>query len=802
MPQATAELDTIGRFEIIKTLGEGAQGIVYLAHDPHLGRDVAIKSLIVNGPGHRQELAGMMMAEARTLCKFQHPNIVTIYEANEDSGTPFMVLEYVAGQTIAERLKKHGAFDIDDAVRLMVGILDGLSYCHRNQIVHSDIKPANIVIADENTPKLMDFGISRVVSGNANSSENILGTPRYLAPEYITRRELTTASDVFSCGLVFYEMLTGRKAVSGQSVDEVLNNITSGSVDKPSQVNGTINSDLEAVLLKALAKDPTARYPDASAMKQALEQYLAANSSDFVAPDESQHNTTVEFLLRRIRSKGDFPTLSQSFVSLNSLFAQENQNAKTIAAVILRDFALTNKILRIVNSATNARRGGKITTISRAIVALGFSAVRDIAASLILFDHLANKTQAEQLQNEIIASLYSGIVAKQASPSCGIDNAEESFICAMFHRLGSLLTTFYLHDESEEIQQRIETDRLDPEIASHQVLGVSYSELGKIIAEEWGFPAIILESMTPFSQYADSPNYHTNPLGPVASIANDISDYIGTGDSGYNSTAFEAICEKYSEHLGLDTNKLNYLVRCSNDEFAGVTSILKINTQASPFSQRILDWNKSQLDEEDIDCAEISADAPNLDKIDSTSTASSQEVLKTGLDEVSAMVNNHASIDSVIQTVLETMYTALGFNHVVFALASPKLGVMQARLGYGIDIEHVLNHFAFPLKYEHDIFHISLARGTDVFINDVNQGSIKDGLPFWYKNLFNTESFFLFPLTINKRAVGLLYADFDHAQRSEIPEYELNLMKLLREQAAAAFSIQRRQAVALAQARA
>ena len=204
------------RFEIRRVLGRGAQGVVYLAFDPKLEREVAIKALHKANSDNQRLQTAMLLREARTIGKLQHPNIVCIHEAGHIGGSAYLVLEYVDGPLLSQMLRSGKPMDLDLALSITMQVLDGLSYAHERSVIHGDIKPANIILDRRNTPKLMDFGLASAES--TKSSDTIGGTPRYMAPEYVQRGERSPACDIYAVGLIFYAMVTGKRAVEGDSI--------------------------------------------------------------------------------------------------------------------------------------------------------------------------------------------------------------------------------------------------------------------------------------------------------------------------------------------------------------------------------------------------------------------------------------------------------------------------------------------------------------------------------------------------------------------------------------------------------
>src|SRR5574343_1769086 len=243
----------IGRFEVRRELGRGAQSVVYLGFDPQLQREIAIKTLPFtrSDPVQNQTL----LAEARAVGRMRHPNIVPIFEAGEEGGDLYLVFEYVPGSNLADFLKQSGALPPVKAVSILRPILDAVDHAHAQGIIHRDLKPSNILLDDDGTPRVMDFGIAARIDGVAEGSDRVTGTPAYMAPEYILKRELSERSDVFSAGVILFEMLTGKRAFAGDNISQIMQRVAREDLVLPE--GAAVDTRLSSVLNKALARDPS-----------------------------------------------------------------------------------------------------------------------------------------------------------------------------------------------------------------------------------------------------------------------------------------------------------------------------------------------------------------------------------------------------------------------------------------------------------------------------------------------------------------------------------------------------------------
>src|SRR5436190_7540155 len=215
---------SIGRYQVIEQLGEGGMGVLFLARDPRLDRTVAIKVLSASD----QELRERFGREARSAAALKHQHIVTIYDVGEDGERPFIAMEYVDGETVAELIRRRPALDVTGRLDLMLQLCEGLAYAHRAGIIHRDIKPANIMIAGDGTLKILDFGLARILNDTNSGLTRVgavLGTPHYMSPEQVEGGAIDARSDIFAVGLVLYELLTYKKAFTANVPHAILHHI-------------------------------------------------------------------------------------------------------------------------------------------------------------------------------------------------------------------------------------------------------------------------------------------------------------------------------------------------------------------------------------------------------------------------------------------------------------------------------------------------------------------------------------------------------------------------------------------------
>ena len=285
----------INRYEIIEVIGQGGMGVVYKARDPNIGRQVALK-VIKPALASDSEMAEMMRErfrrEAQAAGMLGHPNIITVYDAGEHDGQPFIAMEYVEGRPLDSILDESPLSMPGQAASLILPLANALDFAHNKGIIHRDIKPANIIVADDDTAKLMDFGIARTAGSNLTQTGSLLGSPNYMSPEQITGQDVDGRTDVFSMGVVLYQMLTGERPFLGENANSITFKVVRVDPVAPSHVNPSIDPKWDSIIAKALAKRPDDRYASALALAGDLELMSSGRSSEIEELETGCDNDT------------------------------------------------------------------------------------------------------------------------------------------------------------------------------------------------------------------------------------------------------------------------------------------------------------------------------------------------------------------------------------------------------------------------------------------------------------------------------------------------------------------------------
>jgi serine/threonine protein kinase len=794
--------DTIGRFEIRSELGRGSQSVVYLAWDPQLQREVAIKTLHFDGSDAEEN--AVLLDEARMVSRLRHPNAVPIYDAGEQDGDLYLVFEYVEGRSLLEALEAEGRMPAPKAANLMRQVLDAVAQAHALGIIHRDLKPSNILLDRQGVPKVMDFGIaSRLPEAGRENSRELIGTPAYMAPEYITLHLVSEKMDVFAAGLILLEMITGQRVFQGGGAENLLYRIACEPVTLPREAG--IDDVLGNIILRACALDPAHRFATAAEMRQALDNYLGSALAPpaAAAGAETGSQSTLDFLLRRMRHRTDFPALSDSVAAINKLTNSDRESINKLSNTILRDYGLTNKILKLVNSAYYRQAGGGcISTVSRAVIVLGFDTIRNIAITVLLFEHIQDKANARELKEFFLRSNLAALLGREASGKLLPREGEEVFICALFHGLGQLLAQYYFPEEVVEVRKLMETKGLSEAAASARVLGIAFEDLGIGIARTWGFPPAIVNSMRRLPEGpVKRPATRDETLRLLAAFSNELCQVVAGSPPEQRSRALLAVTDRFGTSLQMGERQFQTVLETSFAELGEVAAILHVNLKQSPFARQVKAFTGPSADvpgaagtPDDEEAATLVATAlggtavlgnvdEGADEPEVQVPEDAQAVLAAGIQDISNSLVEDFSLNDVLRITLETMYRAMGFRRVLLCLKDSKSGQMAGRFGFGADTNDLARQFRFPLSYTPDVFHLATSKAVDIIISDIDDPKIAERVPAWYRKLMPARTFVLFPLNIKGVPVAMIYCDNDRPGSIVIPERELALLKTLRNQA-------------------
>lgn len=788
----------LGRFELRQQLGQGAQSTVWLAYDPRMEREVAIK-VLRPASGADEQAIKQWLQEARSVGRVKHPSIVPVYEADIQDQYTYLVFEYVPGDTLAALIARKGALPARDAVAILMDVLDAISVAHAEGVIHRDLKPSNILVDTTGRARIMDFGIAaRVRRTDTPGGVPVGGTIGYLSPEAIAGAQPVPSMDLFACGLVLAELLMGKPLVQESDPNRAVYRLAHDNLSLPAALGADVDDGLRALVNRALARDPQQRFADARAFFNALSAWREPAAGN---AEVTNSGGTLEFLMRRMRHKSDFPALSESVVRIQSMATSETESVSSVTNQILKDVALTNKLLRVVNSAHFAR-SGSISTVSRAVTLVGFNGIRNMALSLVLLEHMQDKSHAAQLKDEFVRSLLAGTLG--AEMCSGEKEAEEAFIGSMFQNMGRLLTQFYFPEEAQQVRNLLQSERpaISEAAASTRVLGLSFEALGLGVAKSWGLPDSIQRCMKhpvgspPSMLSSDS----VERMRWVASASNEMADALLKFEAGDAHAHIAQVAKRYAKAIGSSEKQMAGAVEQAKVKLVEMAVAMEIRVKPDSQAHKLL---RAPVDEPvlvpdpqlpvtDGNIGSLALHATQALEVNGqmrvVKSPQVAQTLAAGIQDITNAMVEDFKLSDVLRMILETMFRAMGFDRIIFCMRDPKTETITGRFGLGEGVESHVKGFKVPLKAATpDLFGVVCIKGVDSMISDASESRILARLPEWYLKSLNAPAFLLLPLQIKGAPFGLIYADKTKRGALDLDEKELALLRTLRNQAVMAF---------------
>jgi HD-like signal output (HDOD) protein len=678
-----------------------------------------------------------------------------------------------------------------EAVTLMLGVLDALAAAHEAGVVHRDLKPSNILLGRDGRARVMDFGIAaRVAARNASHDGRIVGTPGYISPEAARGEAPMPTMDVFAAGLLLGELLNGAPLLRDTDPYRALERVQREDLVLPPKVQA--DGVLRGILQRALSRTVAERYDSARSMHRALQAWLTPEAG---AVAEKSSPATLEFLLRRMRHKSDFPALSSSVVRIQRVTTSETESLRVLSEEILKDVALTNTLLRMVNTAQfTAVAGGGISTVSRAVALVGFAGIRNMALSVVLLEHMQDKTHAVQLKEEFLRALTAGTLADELTPQAR--DAEEAFLGAMFQNLGRLLTECYLPDEALQIRQALGDKKHTPAGAlqrdreARRVLGMNLDELGSGVAKAWGLPDMLQTALR--APEGEVPT-REQPRGPermrwLGRSANAMADAMLGHDGEAQAAALQAAAEMYCPALGLNPRDMVAAAYATRSRINQLAKAMSVHVAPGAPARRLLESTADPVVALPRPASparvqsQADAEADTLQLPPGTTMAQVQ--LTQALEGLRSLKSPR--LPDVLQRVLDGMHRAVGFRCVVLCLREPGTTRLAGRIGLGPGASEISAAFRFSPDSlaTGDLFAWLSAKGADLLVS--NAASVAARIPAWYRQRVNAPTFLLLPMMRNGIPIGMIYADKLQAETIVLSEAELALLRALRDEGTAA----------------
>lgn len=475
-----------------------------------------------------------------------------------------------------------------------------------------------------------------------------------------------------------------------------------------------------------------------------------------IAPKAQSVAGLTDVLWRRMSERGDFPALTQSVRGLIDALHDEGSNSARLADTVISDVALTQKVLKLANSAMYTSFGGEVSTVTHAIAILGHDALGHLAVGVKLLDSLRNVDPKEDgAQRELARSMMAASVAKGMVERMGVEDGEDGVVASLLHRLGSLLVSFYLPESWRSIEVHLRGGRSEEE-AARAVLGLSFPELGAEIARRWKLPAALARTIGPAPDpEAGAPGSRENWLRAVTGFSHAAGELLALPPEK-QAASLQALAEKYSAAFAMDPAALSQTAR----------EVMEEAVAREPELEAVM-------------AGEVAARPDGKPE-------SAERQLQADLADISAVVQSQCQLADALSMVLGAMYRSLGLRRALAFMRNPAAGTYRAAVGFGMGRGAALSELEFPEAYSPDVFHVALAKTTDIFIENARAASIATHIPAWHrKRLPETRAFILLPLVREGKALGLLYGDWDAEAGVSAPVItaaERSLLRALRDQ--------------------
>ncbi len=792
----------LGRFELKSLLGQGVKAQVWLALDPRLEREVAIK-LMRPVQGSNASALDQWLQKARSVGSLRHANIVTVFEADVQDQQLCLVLEYVPGRTLAQLLMVQGAMSALQAAALMQEVLSALVAAHASGVIHRDLKPSNVLIDGAGRARVMDFYIPAQIVLEQAGAPGAAGTLAYMAPEALRGETFSPLMDVYSVGLMLAELVWGKPLRAGQNVQRSMQPAVPQALELPPELHSRLDDRLRPIVLRALALDPRQRHPNAQVFLDALREWSSKNQLAQGLAESAQaghQNSTLEFLMRRMRGNSDFPALSESIGRIQRMASSEKESISSITNEILKDVALTNKLLRLVNSAHYAH-SSSIGTVSRAVSLVGFNGIRNMAFSLVLLEHMHDKPNVQLLKEEFLGALMAGTIASELS-STTVER-EDAFIGALFQNLGRMVSQFYFPAEVASIRKLMTTPPypMSEASASARVLGLNFESLGLGVARAWDLPKSIQHCI--IGPASDPPNQISNDvqnrLRWCSRAANEMADTMLRADAQEVDQRLAQSARRYARVLGLSAEQIKSATLAARKKLLELVDAMEITVRPDSLASYLLkdshDATQAHLkyaNEDDEVLAETELQATRMLPVGQPIAIKKEHAAQTlaaGIQDIVNVMVEDFKLSDVLRMILEAMFRAFDFHRIVFCMRDTKTDTLTGRFGLGAGIEGVVKMFCVPLNAQgtSDLFATICSKGTDTLISDASDPRIAQRLPAWYRRSYAAPTFLILPLLLKGRPFGLIYADKAEKGGLVLDEKELAMLRTLRNQAVMAF---------------
>lgn len=566
------------------------------------------------------------------------------------------------------------------------------------------------------------------------------------------------------------------------------------------------------------AADPAtteAATPPLSAEEQATQEAAARAQAehDAAAVEAAEREAQLQRLLQRMQKSADFPSLKESIRSIQKVSRSETAHLRALTDEVLGDVALTNKLLRLINTAFySSVGGGAITSIKRAVALMGFQSIGMLAASLTLFDKLPKGPDGERVRAEFRRALLAAMLASEFCPTH--KQQENAYLAALFQNLGPMLAWMHFRDEATQIEAQLAeagtpvdgSDHAALQKTSRDVLGMGYEDLGVEVAGQWGWPEelqLALRRLEP--RDPEEPVGHDERLRVACTAANHLArQMLEIEDPQALEACLAQFTEAYGIPLGLDVEHLTSIVERSRQQWADLAVMLGMSVpgiaKAGANNKAGAAGTASKTPARPGAAAPAKATAssqarapqPVMSKAPAPAItpmrprapvpAAVGAALSVALEAISQRAMSDAPLGEVLQFVMAQLQQSLQLQRVVVCLRDSASGELRGRLGSGERAMQLAPMFRVPMRPPGDLFGLLCTKGADTLISDASDALIAKSLPVWFHQQVKAPTFLLLPLTLGQQPLGLIYGDRAHANSLQVGDAELTLLKAMRNQ--------------------
>ncbi len=503
-----------------------------------------------------------------------------------------------------------------------------------------------------------------------------------------------------------------------------------------------------------------------------------------VSTPDTGEESIIEALYQKMKKKGDFPTFSRQIIDVNRIIATDKSSPRDISNVIMRDFSLTNKLIKLVNSAMYSQfNQNGVSSVASAMMIMGTNQIQRTASSLMLFEHMKNNAENQQLKDITLLTYMSGLMAKDIAGLDGYKDQEEFQICGMFHKLGENLVSFYFPEKLRLILEIVNKRGLSRDEAARKILGIDFKSLGAGVAKKWGLPANIIGSMMfdpeSLSHEKGRRFSRIERLGGISSFSNALCDIHRNPSPERRNSAILNLLDRFSGVVDLGRNDVDNLVKRVAERMKSHAGVVNIPIAHNEIIAN-MDGSAQRENKVQVSAAQPDEKQALKPKVD----------VDSEIKRIEEQLNGPFQISGVLNDILNVM--GKGFNYHRIAICIKQVGTndIAVRHGLGDGIDTLIRDFKFTLRKAEDIFHLCLLREKDYSIHDIDDPKFKALVPDWYRTLNLAKSFDLFSLVIDHVPLGFFYADRD-AVIDHVPFDQQKHMKKLRSLAEKAIRIKK-----------